>query len=74
MAFLLKTKVMKSDNEMPGNDRDYPESDISDNKKRATNQGQEGQSGQSQNDKEKQRKPVYIKDMPEIIPARTGII
>ena len=63
---------MKSDNEIPGNDRDYPESDISDNQKRATNQEQQGQ---SENDQSKQkRKPVYIKDMPEIIPARTGII
>jgi hypothetical protein len=72
MAFLLKAKVMKSDNEMPGNDRDYPESDISENQKRVINQEQQGQ---SQNDNEKKKgDPAFIKDMPEIIPARPGVM
>jgi hypothetical protein len=66
---------MKSNYEMPGNDRDYPESDISDNQKQTSNQEQQTQSDQSQNGNEKKKgDPTYIKDMPEIIPARTGII
>jgi hypothetical protein len=67
---------MKTNYKMPCNDRDYAESDISDNKKKASIQEQQSQANPSKTDngsKEKD-KGTYIKDMPEIIPARTGVI
>ena len=66
---------METNNKMPGNYRDYPESDISENPKQRSAQEQQGQSDQSQNeDENKKDKPTYIKDMPEIKPARPGIM
>jgi len=64
---------MKSNEKMPGNDRKYAARDISKNQKQTSKQEQQGHSGSSHNDKP-EKKGTYIKDMPEIIPARTGII
>jgi len=58
---------MKSDNKMPNVNRDYPESDVSDNRHQGSKQEQQGQS--SNNNSQSNKKPVYIKDMPEIKPA-----
>jgi len=67
---------MKSYNQMPGNSRDYAGSNIPDNKKQDSNHVQKGQTTSSNNedDQSKKGKAIYIKDMPEIKPARPGIM
>jgi hypothetical protein len=65
---------MKTDNQMPGKTREYPESDISDNQKQSTNQEQQGQSPNNDDEAKEKGNPTYIKDMPEIKPARPGVM
>ena len=67
---------MEANNKMPGNNLEYPESDISDNQQQQSNQEQQSQSDQLLNDDEGKAKgnPASIKDLPEIKPARPGIM
>jgi hypothetical protein len=71
--FCLKTKIMKTDNKMPRNDRD----EMLKKQRQNSNQEQQGQSGTSGNENEASRKKnsrTYIKDMPEIKPAKPGVM
>jgi len=61
---------MKSNDQMRGN-RDYTETNIPVNQKPNEQQLTATKNNNTQNDK---HNPASIKDLPEIIPARTGIL